>query len=47
MGYKGKISREKRTTEDAVSEPYNLLQVALQMIEIVREERDRLKEPML
>ena len=38
MGYKGKISREKRTTEDQINEAYNLLQVALQMIEIVREE---------
>lgn len=46
-GYTGKISREKRTTDDAVTEAYNLLQVALQMLDIVREERDRLKEPML
>lgn len=47
IGYKGKISREKRTTEDAIQEAYNLLQVSLQMQDIVREERDRLKEPML
>ena len=47
MGYRGKISREKRTTDDAITEAYNLLQVALQMIEIVAEERQRLKDPML
>ena len=47
IGYKGKISREKRTTEDAITEAYNLLQVAHQMIEIVAEERNRLKDPLL
>ena len=47
MGYSGKISKEKRSIDDAFQEAYNLLQVAIQMTEIVVEERDRLKDPLL
>lgn len=47
IGYRGKVSGEKRTQEDALSEAYNMLQAAHQLCEIVREERDRLKDPNL
>ena len=47
MGYSGKISREKRTIEDAVGEAFNLTQVGIQMTEIIQEERSRLKDPLL
>lgn len=47
IGYRGKVSGEKRTLEDALTEAYNMLQAAHQLYEIVREERDRLKDPNL
>ena len=46
-GYKGKVSGEKRTSDDALAEAYNVLQAAHQLCEIVREERDRNKDPLL
>ena len=47
MGYSGKISREKRTLEDAITEAYNLIQVGIQMTEIIQEEKNRIKDPLL
>lgn len=47
MGYSGKINKEKRTMEDAVTEAHNLLQVAVQMTEIIDEERKRMMDPYL
>ena len=35
MGYSGKIAREKRTIDDAVTEAYNIIQVGQQMTEII------------
>jgi len=45
MGYSGKTNKEKRSLEDAINEAYAVLQVAIQMTEIVAEER--LRDPML
>lgn len=47
IGYRGKVSGAKRTTEDATNEAYNMLTVAHQICDIVREERDRIKDPNL
>mmetsp|Transcript_4085 Transcript_4085/g.5006 ORF Transcript_4085/g.5006 Transcript_4085/m.5006 type:complete len:207 (-) Transcript_4085:73-693(-) len=47
MGYSGKTNKEKRNIEEAFQEAYNVLQVAVQMTEIVAEERNRLKDPLL
>ena len=47
MGYNGKVAKDRRTTEDAIMEGYNVLQVALQMLEIVQEEKKRLITPYL
>ena len=47
IGYRGKVSGEKRTLEDAVNEAYNILQVAHQICEVVREERNRHSDPIL
>lgn len=47
MSYTGKVAKEKRTVDDAVVEAYNILQVGLQMVEIVAEERKKLKDPLL
>lgn len=47
IGYNGKISKDKRGVEDAITEAYNMIQVAHEMIDVVREERNRLKDPLL
>ena len=41
MGYTGKVAKDRRTHEDAILEGYNVLQVAMQMIEVVQEERKK------
>ena len=47
MGYSGKINKDRRNIDDAIQEAFNLLQVAIQMTEIVQEERERIKDPRL
>lgn len=39
MGYSGKVAKDRRSLEDAILEGYNVLQVAMQMLEIVQDER--------
>lgn len=41
MGYSGKVAKDRRTLEDSIIEGYNILQVAMQMLDIVKEERNR------
>ena len=47
MGYTGKVAKDRRTMEDAIMEGYNVLQVAMQMLDIVAEERKRINSPYL
>ena len=47
LGYSGRIAKEKRTMEESINEAYNLIQVGIQMTEIVQEEKQRLKDPLL
>jgi len=47
IGYRGKIAGEKRTTDEFVGEAYNMLQVAQQICDVVRDERNKLKDPIL
>jgi len=47
MGYNGKVAKDRRTMEDAINEGYNVLQLALQMQEIVIDERKRANSPYL
>jgi len=41
MGYTGKIAKERRTPAVQIEEAYKVVQVGLEMIEIIQEERDR------
>ena len=45
MGYTGKVAKDRRTLDDAIIESYNVLQVAMQMLEIFQEECKRLTTP--
>lgn len=45
MGYTGKVAKDRRTLDDAIIEGYNVLQVALQMLEILQEECKRMTTP--
>ena len=47
MGYTGKIAKERRTADDQIIEGYNVLQVGLQMVEIIQDERKRTTNPFL
>lgn len=47
LGYSGKVAKDRRTSEDAIIEGYNILQVAMQMTEILQEECKRSSNPFL
>ena len=47
MGYTGKIAKERRTPAVQIEEAYKVVQVGLEMIEIIQEEREKTDNPAL
>ena len=47
MGYTGKVAKDRRTLDDAITEGYSVLQVAMQMLEIVADEKKKMNSPYL
>lgn len=47
MGYTGKIAKERRTLAVQIEEAYKVVQVGLEMIEIISDEREKTDDPAL
>ena len=47
MGYTGKIAKERRSNAAQIEEAYKVVQVGLEMIDIIKEEREKTDNPAL
>ena len=47
MGYTGKVAKERRSFAAQIEEAYKVVQVGLEMIEIIKEEREKTDNPAL
>ena len=47
MSYTGKIAKERRTLAVQIEEAYKVVQVGLEMIEIINDEREKTDDPVL